>query len=504
MRFPHKNVGASYWAVAAIIGAALILTGATQTKAGDSAPPSGAGPAYDRAIHLGSRVLADPGIDDSFLLAELLGAGRQVHGIVQLHELPRAGDLDALEHMGIRPIAFLNGVAGPGTAYLARIEPTLAYGHPDLRKVVRAMQRLLPEDKRSLLLPPQRAGERAEAHVLFFADVGSPAAGGLFASLGMNATPLAADLWKVDATEDQIGALTEADIVQWVEPAPRYLPTLDVVRQLSQVDPVQQLNTTTGVYAGLSGAGVQIGIMDTGVDTSHTDFAGRLIRTIDDADGHGTHVAGIAAGSGAMSNQTNGTGANNGGTPYQWRGMAPQAQIATYPQSGSNTADYLDAVTNFGVDVTNHSYIQSVQSLYTTDPQIVDRIVRGDSQGIPPRPLVWAAANNSSRSPRDCDGDGTADGDFPQYPFPSVPPGGPCPTAYQAGYFSMLAVCKNCILVGSIDDNGIHSSFSSMGPALDGRLIPEVVANGSDVISVRSDVLYSPPPPPPPPPVYVD
>ena len=68
---------------------------------------------------------------------------------------------------------------------------------------------------------------------------------------------------------------------------------------------------------GLRGAGIRVGIVDTGIDALHPDLAGRIAAHADfsgagehDDVGHGTHVAGIIAGSGAM-----------------YRGVAPEARL---------------------------------------------------------------------------------------------------------------------------------------------------------------------------------
>ncbi|HEY8655284.1 MAG TPA: S8 family serine peptidase, partial [Candidatus Limnocylindria bacterium] len=89
-------------------------------------------------------------------------------------------------------------------------------------------------------------------------------------------------------------------------------PLLNDSLPLLQIPPLQQ--------AGLSGAGVRIAIVDTGVDAAHPDLRARIaafqnfsdVGGADPADdvGHGTHVAGIAAGAGAV-----------------YRGVAPGATL---------------------------------------------------------------------------------------------------------------------------------------------------------------------------------
>ncbi|HUQ17554.1 MAG TPA: S8 family serine peptidase [Candidatus Saccharimonadales bacterium] len=68
---------------------------------------------------------------------------------------------------------------------------------------------------------------------------------------------------------------------------------------------------------GLSGAGVRIAIVDTGIDVAHPDLQARILAFEDWSDagliddvGHGTHVAGIAAGAGSV-----------------YRGVAPGATL---------------------------------------------------------------------------------------------------------------------------------------------------------------------------------
>jgi len=104
-------------------------------------------------------------------------------------------------------------------------------------------------------------------------------------------------------------------------------PPLPVQPLLNESVPL--LNVPPLWASGLRGNGVRVAIVDTGIDAAHPDLAGRIAAQHDfsgtgehDDVGHGTHVAGIVAGNGAV-----------------YRGVAPMASLviakALSPAGGS-------------------------------------------------------------------------------------------------------------------------------------------------------------------------
>ncbi|WP_407560267.1 S8 family peptidase [Streptomyces sp. 184] len=97
---------------------------------------------------------------------------------------------------------------------------------------------------------------------------------------------------------------------------------LDGVRRASLDVSVPQIGAPAAWDAGYKGDGVKIAVLDTGVDETHPDLEGQVVASenftpaadAEDRYGHGTHVASIAAG----------TGAKSGG---KFSGVAPNAEL---------------------------------------------------------------------------------------------------------------------------------------------------------------------------------
>ena len=226
-----------------------------------------------------------------------------------------------------------------------------------------------------------------------------------------------------------------------------------------------------------TGKGIVIGIYDTGIDFDHPFFreyanandkvgvpreasedelhfenddlktkALKLRTNYENADeeiyayvgGHGTHVAGIAAG-------------NGNGTPnLMFRGVAPKAHLLSF----STTYDHQVG------DVVSHSHVMSWDGMYDGTCQEIDKHIfynwkDGANGDTVTKAFVHTAGNNG----------------FNKYHHD------------QRGYHSLTASAKNEITVGMHGGlSGLKHTASSMGPTWDGRIKPDIMAPGNEIV----------------------
>lgn len=204
----------------------------------------------------------------------------------------------------------------------------------------------------------------------------------------------------------------------------------------------------------LSGKGITVGIGDNAeTSTAHVDFTGRVISRVPfPISFHGIHVNGTVAGGGILDPKNN--------------GMAPRATIVNqwFSDIITNTPEY---VTDYNMIATNNSYtaadggcpgngVYDVISNYTDDQmKTYENVLH-----------VFSAGN---------------DGTYTCAPFPNA--FATIKTGYQCA--------KNVLTVGAMNQlNYSIANFSSRGPVNDGRIKPEIVANGVNVFSTRQNNTY--------------
>ena len=156
-------------------------------------------------------------------------------------------------------------------------------------------------------------------------------------ALGGKIGSIIGDIATVDIPISSLEALSQLDNIVYVEVSKKLKPKLDFSIPQTRANLLRE--GTPPQWTGVTGKDVIIGTVDSGIDLTHPDFKDETGKTrilylwdqttgiectntmIDngtcdqiDTYGHGTHVAGIAAGNGSAS-------------LYQYVGMAPEANL---------------------------------------------------------------------------------------------------------------------------------------------------------------------------------
>ncbi|NTS39715.1 S8 family serine peptidase [Flavisolibacter sp. BT320] len=243
--------------------------------------------------------------------------------------------------------------------------------------------------------------------------------------------------------QDRINEIAALPFVEFIQAAPpKDQPLNDNSLAAAKAAPLIAPVVAGG--RGLTGEGVAIGHGDNADLQAHADFSGRLINhNASPFNAHGVHTAGIMAGAGVINEL--------------YRGFAPKASIISHSFSGivENATTYIQ---DYGMVITNNSYGNIIECEYHGTYDLTSRILDQQMLDNPSLLHVFSAGNSGNAN---------------------------CPP-YPAGYRTVLGgyqVAKNIVTVGATNDSGAIAPFSSRGPALDGRLKPEIMAMGQNVIS---------------------
>ncbi|GAA2115199.1 S8 family peptidase [Streptomyces synnematoformans] len=226
---------------------------------------------------------------------------------------------------------------------------------------------------------------------------------------------------------------------------------LDGVRRASLDVSVPQIGAPAAWEAGYDGDGVTIAVLDTGVDETHPDLADQVVATenftpspdAEDRYGHGTHVASIAAGTGAKSNG-------------KLTGVAPGAQLLAGKVLGDDGfGDDSGILAGFewavdqGADIVNLSLGGGDTPEVDPLEEAVNRI--SAEEGVL---FAIAAGNAGELGSHTVDSPGSADA---------------------------------ALTVGAVGPGGGLAGFSSRGPRIgDGAVKPDVTAPGVSITAAAA------------------
>lgn len=308
----------------------------------------------------------------------------------------------------------------------------------------------------------------------------------------------------------QLALLATNPEVRWIEPKPTITTFNGRAREVTNVNGVWQ-------SYGFFGAGQIVAVTDSGLDTGDPntlspDFAGRIVAahplvegaSWNDEFGHGTHVAGSLLGSGVQS------GADPSSRSYEdsHAGVAPEASLVVQAFEtttegtvvGINPDLYVmyQQVYEDGARIHSNSWGGPTgpdgESLYGGYPfmsQRTDAFIYDN-----PDMTIFFAAGNSGT---DCeDFDGVVDKDSLAAPGTAknvitvgATEGDRNNEGASSAFWWQINLCFISIpfLFDTVsNDASGMAAFSSRGPADDGRIKPDIVAPGTNILSNRSHV----------------
>jgi PKD repeat protein len=257
--------------------------------------------------------------------------------------------------------------------------------------------------------------------------------------------------WLVEGPSNRLEDLAQLTSIQYLECVSKPGEKEDTeARALHRSSPIN--NKFNPVARKFNGTGVTVALGDDGIVGPHIDFTGRLTNVATTNTGtHGDMCAGIIGGAGNLDSRA--------------AGMADGAQIINYSINGY--AQVVNAPQNFnttGQTISTTSYSQTCNGGYTADARTIDLQLGANQQLM----HVFSGGNQGQAN---CNyGAGTGWGTI------------------TGGY----KASKHVMAAGNTTYLGVIDPTSSRGPSADGRIKPDICANGTNQISTDPNNAYAP------------
>ncbi len=281
------------------------------------------------------------------------------------------------------------------------------------------------------------------------------------------------------------------------------------------ISPAKYVNADKLWAKGIDGKGITVAVIDSGIDKNHPDLEGKVVGeknfvddeiSADDLLGHGTMVAGIIAGSGAASSG-------------KYKGIAPGANLLNVKViDSSGNGKVSDIIAGIEWAIYNGANVLSLSlgglNLGETNPPITMAADNAMDEGV----VVCVAAGNrnsttmQSLTESDSAAKAYADasvstkaslGDLKADQIDLSQTGRsanrnvlllvvPIVLALPPGLIDSPGDGIRVITVGASDYLGHVANFSGSGPTRDGRIKPDVVGPGVNIISTVPPGLEKP------------
>ncbi len=242
--------------------------------------------------------------------------------------------------------------------------------------------------------------------------------------------------------QDELESAALAPFIQWMELIPPPAEPEDTKGRSLHRSNLLDSDAQSGKK--YNGDGVSVLVRDDGQLGPHIDFAGRLTNLTNqppDAGTHGDGVAGILTGAGNLDPRK--------------KGMAAGAHLYAVDYSSDFQGQTLNLFLDENVTITNSSYSNGCNSGYTMSSRITDQ----QMFEYPTLMHVFSAGNANGD---DCGADNYGAGN--QW--------GNITGGHKQG--------KNSISAANLNSTAALDNTSSRGPAYDGRLKPDISANGTN------------------------